>query len=324
MSKPLVSIIIVNWNGKKWLKKCLDSLLAQTYDNFEILVVDNASSDESLVFLEQNYPTIKTIQSKTNLGFAGGNNLGIKNASGAFLLLLNNDTWVERNFLGRLMSELDEYKYDVLSPREKKYNNEKIMQGEYSSTTDVLGHPVYVINNMPSLYLTGVCLLFRAELYIETGGLDDDYFMYCEEIDWFWRLNLLNKKFAYSKDIYIHHAGAGGMGKGMKYQTFLWRNQNTLQMLLKNYAWYSLVWILPIYFFQNIIETVAFLAFLKPKIASSYIEGWWFNIKNIKKIMIKRRWVQRSRLAGDRDIIRVMYFGSGKLRHLLLRFTGDK
>ena len=100
----LISIIIVNYNGKKWLQKCLDSLLCQTYNNFEIIFVDNGSSDDSVEFVNNNYKDerIKIIKSDKNLGFAGGNNLGIDNSKGEYILLLNNDTWVEFDFLEKL------------------------------------------------------------------------------------------------------------------------------------------------------------------------------------------------------------------------------
>jgi hypothetical protein len=87
-----VSVIIVNYNGKKWLKKCFDSLIHQTYKEFEIIFVDNNSSDDSIEFLEKNYQDsrIRVIESGANLGFSGGNNLGIKESRGEYILLLNN------------------------------------------------------------------------------------------------------------------------------------------------------------------------------------------------------------------------------------------
>ena len=97
--KDLVSVIIVNWNGRKWLEKCLDSLRVQTYKNFEVIFVDNASTDDSVDFVEKNYPEVVILKSDRNLGFAGGNNLGIDNSKGEFILFLNNDTWVKEDFL---------------------------------------------------------------------------------------------------------------------------------------------------------------------------------------------------------------------------------
>src|SRR2546429_2885123 len=314
-----VSIVIVNWNGKKWLKKCLDSLLEQTYKNIEIIVVDNDSNDDSVEYLKRNYPQVKVIESKENLGFAGGNNLGIKNAKGNLVLLINNDTWVEKDFLTELVDFYNRNKYDLVAPSEAKYDGEK--RDPYITRIDPLGHPIYLegkaYKQEQNFYLSGVCVLFSKDLYQTTKGLDNNFFMYFEEIDWFWRLNLLNKKSTHVDSIYIYHAGAGSTGKGIKYLSFLWRNQNTLQMLLKNYSWYNLVWVVPLYLIQNLIEFLFFLIILKPKIAMSYPLGIWFNIKYLNRTLQKRKWIQEHRKVGDRKIMGKMYLGPGKLKHLL-------
>lgn len=311
-----VSIILVNWNGEKWLGKCLESLVKQTYRNYEIILVDNASDDESVKFVNQNYSKVKIIKSEKNLGFAGGNNLGIDNAKGEFILLINTDTWIEPDFLTRIIRFYNEHDYDVISPREASYNGKKRLQ--YSMLTDLFGHSFGILNsNAQSFYLSGVCLLFSKKLYRETKGLDNNFFMYCEEVDWFWRLRLLKKKFTYVDNIFVYHAGAGSTGKGIKYNIFLWRNQNTLQMILKNYSLVNLIWVLPLYFTQNIFEIVFFLLISKPRIAYTYVEGWTFNVKKLKRIFNERKWVQENRLIDDFTIMKKMYFGSGKLRHLI-------
>lgn len=314
----LISIIILNYNGKKWLKKLLDSLFSQTYKNFEIIFVDNDSNDDSLDFVKNNYTDarLKIIKSKKNLGFAGGNNLGITNANGKYILLINNDTWLDNDFLEKLFAFYKNNNFDIVAPYEKDYENTKKLK-KYNHTIDFLGHPIGLKDKDKAykFYLSGACLFFSKKIYQETLGLDNDFFMYCEEADWFWRLGLMKKTYACADDIFIYHAG--GTGKELRYAVFLWRNQNTLQMLLKNYRWFNLLWVLPIYFLQNIFEILAFLVFLKPKISWSYIEGWRFNIVNFKKIMQKRKWVQRNRIAGDREIMKKMYFGFAKIRHLL-------
>ncbi|MFA6995150.1 MAG: glycosyltransferase [Patescibacteria group bacterium] len=315
-----ISIILVNYNGKKWLNKCLDSLYNQTYKDFEIIFVDNNSEDDSIKFVEENYPAIRIIKSDKNLGFAGGNNLGINNSKGDYILLLNSDTWLDGNFLEKIKDEFEINDLNVLSPVEVDYNGQYLNNSIFR-TIDIFGHTYFNNNNKKSFYLQGICLFFKKSFYLSTCGLDNNFFMYSEETDWFWRLNLLNKKFGVVKNIYVNHSGAGSSGQGIKYLVFLWRNQNTLQMLFKNYKFYNLLWILPIYFIQNIIEILFFLLIFKPKISLSYIQGWWFNIKNIKKIFKKRKWVQENRLKSDLQIMRKMYIGSGKLVHLIGYFS---
>ena len=316
----VISVIIVNYNGKRWLKKCFDSLLSQTYRNFEIIFVDNNSSDDSIKFLENNYKDtrIKIIRSKENLGFAGGNNIGIKKSEGEYMLLLNNDVWVEPNFLETIWKYYNENDYDIIAPFERDYDP-KIKFKDYKINIDLLGHPIYYRENLinkQEFYLSGVSLFFSKKLYQETKGLDNNFFMYFEEIDWFWRLNLLEKSFSHIPNVFVYHKGAGSTGAGIKYLSFLWRNQNTLQMLLKNYSFPTLIFVLPFYLLQNIIELVFFLMILNPKISLTYLQGWFFNIKYLKRTWKQRQWVQKNRKINDYEIMKKMYFGSAKYIHL--------
>lgn len=314
----LISIIIINYNGKKWIKKCFDSLKNQTFKNFEVIVVDNNSSDNSIEQIKNYYSFVKIIQSKKNLGFAGGNNLGIKNANGQLILLLNYDTWFKNDFIERLYKEFISNNVDIVSPSQANYFNQK--KSNFRAKIDPLGHCIHVRNNLQksqSFYLSGTCLLFPRELYEETLGLDSDFFMYFEEIDWFWRLNLLNKSFKQLDDIYIYHYSALNKPQKVSYLKFLWRNQNCLQMLLKNYSFLLLILVIPIYLIINIFEIIFFLLILKPRIAFSYIEGWIFNIKNIKKTLEKRKWVQKNRKINDIEVIKKMKLSSAKISHLI-------
>lgn len=314
----LISIIIVNYNGRKWLKKLFDSLFSQTHKNFEIIFVDNASNDDSIEFIKDNYndDKIKIIKSKKNLGFSSGNNLGIKQAKGEYILLINNDTWVKKDFLKKLVNFYKNNSFDIIGPIEADYHTKKFEV--YSIYLDLFGHYIYKMDGIggsSGFYLSGVCLFFTKEFYYQTKGLDNNFFMYGEDWDWFWRLHLLNKKIFQINDLYVYHMGAGSTGSGIKYLSFLWRNQNALQMLLKNYELFTLLWVLPIYFIQNIFEMIFFILILKPRIAYSYVEGWLFNIKNMGKILEERKWVQKNRLISDFKIMKKMYIGFGKIEH---------
>lgn len=315
----LISIIVVSYNGQRWLKKLFDSLLFQTYQNFEIIFIDNASTDGSVEFIKNSYDTnkIKIIESSDNLGFAGGNNLGIENSSGKYVLLINNDTWLKTDFLEKTVSFYQDNNFDVIAPHEKDYADKKEAK-KYNATIDLFGHPIGLgAEEKKPFYLSGACLFFEKKLYEDSLGLDGNFFMYSEEVDWFWRLNLLKKSYSHIDDLFFYHAGAGSTGDGIKYNTFLWRNQNILQMLLKNYRWFNFFWILPAYIIQNIFEIIFFVIILKPKIAYAYMQGWWFSAINLRKILQKRTWVQKNRLIGDFEIMQKMYFGFAKMRHLL-------
>lgn len=317
---PLISIITVNWNGKRWLSRFLTSLQLQTYKNIEIILVDNASSDESVVFVKDNYPDIRVVESKTNLGFAGGVKLGIQNAKGKYILISNNDAWLESNCVERLLKDLLRKQLDVVTPRVVSYDNNPV-NGDYIYSIDLLGHPVNMQyrSSVEPFYLSGQCLLFKTDMYLETLGFDDDFFMYMEDADWFWRLQLLGRQFGVSNQAYMHHAGHGSTNaiERLNYYRFFWRNQYKLTMLIKNYSTLVLVIVLPIYMAKNIFEIMVFLLIGKPRIAWTYIYGWSYNLRNIKRTLEKRRWVQSHRKRSDFFIMQKMYIGIGEIRHLM-------
>ena len=182
----LISIIIVNYNGQRWLKKCLDSIYNQTYKNYEIILVDNNSTDNSIELVKNNFPKVNILCSKKNLGFSGGNNLGIKKSKGNLIMLLNNDTWVESNFLEKMEETYSKFNNAVIGPTEADYYSKE--SRIYSIHLDPFGHFIYLKGRNirdNDFYLSGVCLLFSKKLYYETGGLDSNFFMYGEDWDWF-------------------------------------------------------------------------------------------------------------------------------------------
>lgn len=316
-NNELVSIILVNWNGKKWLEKCLVTLTNQSYRNTEIILVDNASNDGSVDYVLKNFPDIKIIKNIKNLGLPRATNIGIKQSKGIYILLINTDTWVKNDFIENLLYFYNKYNFSVISPIVRNYDNDKTPIN--LPNIDLTGSPAYFfpISRKDKLFYLSSCYLCLKKEYIETLGFDENYFAYYEDVDWFWRLNLLGKKFGYAENVYVYHAGAGSTGKGLKYKIFLWRNQNALQTLLKNYSTTTLLFIIPIYLFQNLIEILFFTLILKFDIAYSYIQGWVFNVRNIKKILKKRRWIQKRRIVSDLEIMKKMYWGPAKLIMLI-------
>ena len=314
IKKNFISVIIVNWNGKKWFKDCLTSLFNQTFKEIEIVVVDNNSTDDSVEYLKKNFPKVKIIKNKKNMGLSAAFNIGVKKSIGEYILLLNNDTFFKKDFTKKLLNFYKSHNYSVVAPIEKRFNEKEEFKS--NTTIDITGSPAYYLPNFSradKYFYLSVCFLFSREDYLKSQGLDENYFMYYEDVDWFWRLSLLGKSFTYALDIVIYHAGAGSSGKGLKLNTFLWRNQNCLQTLIKNYSTLSLVLILPLYLIQNLIEALFFLLILKPNISVSYIRGWAFNVQNINKILRKREWVQKNRRVSDFQIFKKMYPGFGKM-----------
>ncbi len=313
-----ITIFTVNWNGKKWLKKYLDSVENQTYPNIENIVVDNASNDGSVEFIKKYYPKVKIIQNKKNFGLAKATQIGVKNAKGKYILFINNDTWFNKAFVSDLFEFYQNNNYTVVSAREERYFDNK--KFNCNTTIDLTGSPAYfkpAYSKPHKIFYLTVCFLCLKDDFIKSKGTDEDFFMYYEDVDWFWRLTLLGKKFRVAEKIKIHHAGAGSSGSGIRYDFFLWRNQNSLQSLIKNYSSKMLLVTLPLFVLQNIFEIIFFLVILKPKISYSYIEGWIFNLKNVRRTLKKRKWIQNNRIVGDLEVIKKMYIGPSKLKTLL-------
>lgn len=314
---PFVSVIVLNHNGKKFLEKCLSSIYKNTYANFEVILVDNASEDDSLKMVREKFNETKIIFNKIGLGFAGGFNKGISKAKGKLILLLSNDTWIDKNFIKEMTLFYLKNNFEVISPREANYQGKK--NPIYTTRIDPLGHSVFLKGvNEKSFYLTGVSLFFNKDIYERSGGMDNDFFLYCEDVDWFWRLQLLKIPFSYA-DVYINHFGAGssgGVGKKIKNSVFYFRNRNTLQMLIKNYSIGGLIIVIPFYLFQNIFEILFFLLILRPDISVTYLRSYYYIYKNLRSILVKRKAVQKERKINDLKILRNMYLGFGKLYHL--------
>lgn len=319
--KKQLSIIIILTNDRKWIRRCFESLQKQTFRDFEIVVVDNDTRDGSIEYIQKNFSQmdIRIARSQANLGFAGGNNFGVKNSTGELVMLLNPDVWMKEDFLHKILNFYRKNSYDAVGVLEGDYKNQSLKNSHFYTRIDPFGHTISLPkkNNEDQFNICGCCMLVSKKLYEESGGLDKDFFIYVEEIDWCWRLHLLGKKVGLAENAILFHAGTAD-GKKPKYFTFLCRNRNIPQMLLKNYAWPNLFWTMPLYFLQNVFEVLFFLLTGKPKFAWSYIEGWISTARNFSQIMEKRKRVQKMRRVGDWEIMKkYFYFGNAKLHHLI-------
>ncbi len=188
---PLVSVIIVNWNGMKYIKECLDSLFNQSYSNYEIILVDNASSDGSVEFVEKNYPKVRIIRNKENLGFAEGNNIGIHETKGELVALFNPDAVAEKEWLSKLVSVLQSSNTIGAATGKIYYYGDKYGKGAVFCTwSKVDPHSAATTNfhkNEPVSkvdYLSGAAMIVKREVVDKIGLLDSGYFLYFDETDW--------------------------------------------------------------------------------------------------------------------------------------------
>ena len=231
---PLVSIVIPNWNGKKYLKDCLTSLQSQTHNNLEIIVVDNASKDDSVEYLQKNFPDTKIIQHSSNLGFGAANNTGISAAQGEYIMMLNNDTRLEPNCIEELIRSIE---------RNKKYGAcaSKILLENEDNLLDVAGIAVCLdglsigrgrlessdkFNDEEEVFFASDCACLYKKEMLEDIGLtnevyDADFFAYADETDMGWRAQLAGWKCIYNPKAVVYHLHSASSGSYSSFKAFL-------------------------------------------------------------------------------------------------------
>ncbi|MBY0244025.1 MAG: glycosyltransferase family 2 protein [Sphingobacteriaceae bacterium] len=249
---PSVAIVILNWNGKKWLEKFLPSVVKSVYPNLQIVVGDNCSNDNSVDFVQTNYPQIKIIKNQQNLGFAGGYNSILKNVDADYYILLNSDVEVTENWIQPLIDlmESDE-KIAVAQPKIKSQieKNKFEYAGAAGGYLDTFGFPfckgrifhtvendTHQYNQIDEIFwASGAGFFIKSKYWHLVDGLDKDLFAHMEEIDLCWRLKNLGFKIMYCPDAEIYHVGGGTLNTENAFKTYL-NFRNNLIIMQKNLA----------------------------------------------------------------------------------------
>jgi hypothetical protein len=246
----LLSICIVNWNTRDLLKDCLDSIYADPQaDTWEVLVVDNASSDDSVALVERHFPQVDLIVSAQNLGFSGGNNLALQKAGGRYFLLLNTDTRVEPGALGALVDFMEAHpRAGAAGP--KLLNADGSLQLSCGIAPSLwtliidklLLHklfPVFKLGRWDHAeirsvgWVTGACLLIRRQVVEQIGRLDTTFYMYYEDLDWCLRVGKGGwSVFYYPFSRVIH---LGGQSSSKNYAAMLVTSQQSLFYLFQKH-----------------------------------------------------------------------------------------
>ena len=311
-----VSVIVINFNGVSWLHSCLTSVTAQKLDpsiSLEVILVDNGSEDESVEFVRQLDLNILIVESPVNVGFASGCNLGIRAATGEVVVLLNNDTRLDEGAIQNLFEEMRDRKLDVIAAVEVPYDG-----GVFEPRRTLIDPLGYAIIRKPSshggkgssFFLSAACVMLEKTTYWDSGGLDTSFFMYYEDVDWFWRLTLYGYRFDYSSKTGVNHFVTGSAhGLKFDYKRFLWRNCNQPRILLKNYRAPTLLFIFPVFCLNYLFEAVVLLAMGRKDLARSYISALPILFRNREGTLRDRGVVQRRRTIGDREILFMMYPG---------------
>jgi GT2 family glycosyltransferase len=311
--KNSVSVIIVNWNGRRWLQDCLTSLRKQDHKNLEVIFVDNASADDSVQFVEENFPAIKVVQTHSNLGFAGGNNAGYKFATGEFIFLLNNDTILPSNLISGLVKAFDELpKAGLIQPKIRLMRDNKLLDacGAYWTSTAFLYHygiqkdASLAIYNKPLKFFSikGAAVMIKREVIEKVGFFDGDFWCYYEETDLCHRAWLRGYESWYYPKVEIQHAmGGTSLTFGNDYIQFH-NFKNKLLSILKNFNSFGLLRWIPIYIALNVLLSLFWLFSGKFRHFLALYKAMWWNLIHLPQTVTKRRSIQSTRVLSDRQI----------------------
>lgn len=323
---PQISVVVVNWNGAKVLLRCLDSLVAQTFADYEIIVVDNASSDHSADRLESRWQGVRVARLEKNYGFAAANNIGARLARGQWLALLNNDAFPHRDWLACLLAATrDNPQFAFFASR--------LIQAEDNTRLDGTGDVYHVSGLALRRYYNqsavqmgreaqevfspcAAAALYSRDAFLQVGGFDEDFFNYHEDVDLGFRLRLQGRRCLYVPSALVEHLGSASHSKRSDLAVY--------------YGHRNLVWT----YWKN-MPTPLFWRYLPAHLAANLfylayysLRGQWRAIwrakidavRGLSKMLRKRRDIQRNRRVSAAEIARVLeHAWRAPLREFLAR-----
>lgn len=312
IAKPLISVLIVNYNGKDFLKPCLDSVLAQTFKDFEIILVDNCSSDLSIEFVKNLYDDkrLKLYSLDSNKGFAGGNNYAFSMSSGEYIVLLNNDVVVEGNWLEEL--------YSFISVRpdagivQSLVLTEGIPEKYYkkNGTVNLLGHNIMEIFNIGSdgigeiFQATGCSMIIRRSAIEKFGYLfPDEYFAYAEDTFLCFRIKFAGLNIYHNAKSIVHHKGGATSDKIKFKELAYYRERNRLLNFLVFFDNVFIVKYFPYLIFNFFMKTVLGIIRSSKYPLSSTFRAYYYFISNRNKIKEKRQKLNESKVSDNEYVL---------------------
>ncbi|MEO8209854.1 MAG: glycosyltransferase family 2 protein [bacterium] len=299
----MISIVIPNLNGLVHLKACYDSLLSQSFKDFEIILVDNNSTDGSIEFTEKNYPLIKIIRLDSNTGFAKAVNAGISRSGTEFVLLLNNDTACDPEFLSEMMKGFK--RRDTGSVACKMLNfNDRTYIDDAGDFIKKRGSPYargYGEKDKSQYdkeeYIFGACAgaaLYKKEVFDKVGLFDEDFFAYYEDVDFSFRMQMAGYKCFYNPKALCYHKRGATTDMKDGYRTMLCE-KNLIALRLKNYPLGMLISNLPFFWLVRARRYFLFLIRHSPQLFFSAVKGFFMGILEIPKSLKKRPQIQSGR-----------------------------
>lgn len=248
--KPSVAVVILNWNGKLLLEQFLPSVVKTNYENLQIIVADNASTDNSVAFVKENYPQIRLIVNAENYGFAQGYNEALKHVEADYFVLLNSDVEVSENWISPVIELMEcDSQIAIAQPKIKWLKHKELFEyaGAAGGYLDNYAFPFCKgrifdeiekdhnqYNNSEEIFwASGAAFFIRSTDWQLAKGLDPDLFAHMEEIDLCWRLKNMDKKVYYCADAEVYHLGGGTLNTSSPFKSYL-NFRNNLIIMQKN------------------------------------------------------------------------------------------
>ena len=309
-----IAVVILNWNGKKFLEELLPTLIQHTPSEVDIVVGDNASSDNSVEFLKQSYPQIQIIQNDKNYGFAEGYNKVLDKVYADYFVLLNSDVEVTDNWISPIINMMDaDDNIAICQPKLLSYYQRDTFEyaGGAGGYIDKYGYPFCrgrlfttlekdngQYNDVCEIFwATGAAMFVKAKVWKDLGGLDGDFFAHMEEIDFCWRAKNAGYKVYYCPQSVVYHIGGGTLPPSSPFKTFL-NFRNNFSLLFKNLQKRQLAYVFPIRILMDWVAALKFLAEKKPKEFTAVIKAHWNFYRQIPALKHKRKNITQRKVSN--------------------------
>lgn len=325
------AVVILNWNGRKFLERFLPSVVEHSKGIADVVIADNDSKDDSVAFLQKEYPEIRIIRNNENGGFAKGYNDALKLVEADYYILLNSDIEVAENWIQPVIELMEQDKtIAACQPKIRSYyqKDEFEYAGAAGGFIDRYGYPfckgrIFQVLEKDNgqfnepyeiFWATGACMFVRASVFHEMGGFDEYFFAHMEEIDLCWRMKNAGYKLMYCPGSLIYHVGGGTLPKNNPRKTFL-NFRNNLILLYKNLTTKRVYAVFFIRFFLDLIAAAKFLVEGHARDSLAVFKAYgafYFHLRRFRKYRRKNPQIHVSCLY-QRSIVLDHYFRGKKL-----------
>lgn len=330
---PKVAVVIIHWNRRALLEQFLPSVCNSTYPNLEIVLADNHSTDDSVAYVREHFPSVTIVQNDANYGYAGGYNKALKKVQADYYVLLNNDIEVTPNWIQPLVDVFEQHPTcGAVQPKLMDYTNRSLFEyaGASGGYMDFLGY-VFCRGRLfdhieadqgqydlmqKVFWATGACLAVRADVFHQSGGFEEHFFAHMEEVDLCWRFQLMGYDIMVQPASIVYHLGGGTLDKMNARKTFL-NFRNNLIMLTKNLPIATLLWLIPVRSFLDLLSSIFFIstgnfkhsaAIHKAHAAYFFNIGKWWKLRTSRNVSLSD-----GQLKGIyQNSIVLNYFAQGK------------